>query len=338
MDSIELSIIIVNWHSADYVMACVSSIYEQTNSVDYEIIVVDNGSFDGCKERLAKEYPDVIFVESKTNLGFGGANNLGASLACGTVLLFLNPDTVILDRAIERLYECLLSLPNVGVVGCRLLNADGSLQTSCVQPMPTVLNQVLDVAFLHRMFPAVSLWTNAARYEGRSGPIEVEALSGACLMLLRKVFYEIGGFTSEYFMYTEDLDLCLKARKAGRRNYYVPEVAILHHSGGSSRRAGSNFSVVMMRESIYRFLCRYRGRLYAICYRTALLLAAVVREFLLFMLLPIYLVFWGKKAWLGSYKKWLAILGWGMGICHCPQRVRVGDLCGVIMGKSKDKG
>ena len=123
----DLSIIIVNWHSADYVEACVQSIREQTAAVNYEVIVVDNASYDGCGERLAHEYPGIIFVQSQCNLGFARANNLGSEYAQGPVLLFLNPDTEVQDRAIDRLYAHFQTLPDSGVAGCRLLNSDGSV-------------------------------------------------------------------------------------------------------------------------------------------------------------------------------------------------------------------
>lgn len=312
MHPLELSIIIVNWNSADYLIDCVWSIREQTKSIRYEIIVVENGSFDDCKEKLSKKYPDVIFVQSKTNLGFGAANNMGASLARSRVLLFLNPDTKVLDRAIERLYYKFIGLPNVGVAGCRLLNTDGSLQRSCVQPLPTIINQVLDAAFLQRIFPRLGLWFSAATFDGRTGPFEVEALSGACMMVHRGVFDRIGGFSSEYFMYAEDLDLCFKARQAGFKNYYVPEITIVHHGGGSFRKMASSYSVVTMRESVYHFLCKSRGRLYANSYKGALAGAAVIRLLLLMTFLPFYVLSGNKKAWFGSFQKWLSILYWGL--------------------------
>jgi GT2 family glycosyltransferase len=133
----ELSIIIVNYNSADFVLACVRSICEQRCTVAYEVIVVDNASYDGCSERLAQYYPHVIFVQSQSNLGFGRANNLGARHASGEVLLFLNPDTEVRDRAVDCLYEHFQKLEKPGAVGCRLINSDGSLQKSCVQALPT---------------------------------------------------------------------------------------------------------------------------------------------------------------------------------------------------------
>ncbi len=310
----DLSVIVVNWNSADYVHACIQSLREQTSGTAYEVIVVDNASFDGCGERLASEYPEVIFVQSQSNLGFGRANNLGAKHAKGKVLLFLNPDTDIKDRAIDRLYERFCRLDRPGAVGCRLLNSDGSLQKSCVQALPTVLNQILDADALQSWFPKSSLWGTAVLTEGKSDAVEVEVVSGACLMIRKDVFECVGGFSPEFFMYGEDLDLCYKTRLAGHRNYHVSQAVVVHFGGGSSDRAISNFSNVLVRESMVRFLRKSRGRLYSNCYRAAMCGMAVIRMVLLVALFPAWGVRSGVRRWRSVFRKWWGVLRWGLGL------------------------
>ena len=311
---IELSIIIVNWNSADYVMACIQSIYKQTSELSYEVIVVDNASFDGCDERLASEHPSVIFVQSQCNLGFARANNLGVMYARGSVLLFLNPDTELRDRAIEFLYTHFQSLPDSGAVGCRLLNSDGSLQTSCVQSLPTLLNQMLDAELLRRWFPKAILWGNAALFEGGTAPAEVEAVSGACIMIRHEVFDRVEGFSSDYFMYGEDLDICFKARRVGFRNYHVPKAVIVHHGGGSSQQTCNNFSIIMMCESVSRFLRKSRGGFYSSCYRLVMSGAALIRLALIGVLFPVWLAKRRTHVWSAAFRKWFSILRWGFGL------------------------
>jgi GT2 family glycosyltransferase len=114
----------------------------------------------------------------------------------------------------------------------------------------------------------------------------VEGISGACLLIRREVFEHVGGFSEDYFMYGEDMDLCLKVRRAGWKNYYVPEAELVHYGGGSSKQSASNFSAVMMRESIWRFLRKHRGGLYGQAYRCAMLLAASCRLGLLGLWFP----------------------------------------------------
>src|SRR5437762_3548719 len=132
----DLSIIIVNWNSKDYLRKCLKSIYANTHGIDFEIIVVDNASFDGSGELLAQDFPKVRFVQSHTNLGFARANNLGFGNSTGRNVLFLNPDTEAVGGALNELLQRLQRLPNAGVVGCKLLNTDGSMQTSCLQSYP----------------------------------------------------------------------------------------------------------------------------------------------------------------------------------------------------------
>ncbi|MGO9531630.1 MAG: glycosyltransferase family 2 protein [Syntrophobacteraceae bacterium] len=329
MPEIDLSIIIVNYHSSDYVLACMRSICEQTYSVNYEVIVVDNASYDGCGEELARKYPDVVFVQSEHNLGFARANNLGANHARGRVLLFLNPDTEIQERAIERLYGHFLQLVNPGMAGCRLLNSDGSLQTSCVQSLPTILNQVLDADILRRVFPKSGLWGTEALLEKAPMPVEVEAVSGACMIVRREVFDSIGGFSGDFFMYGEDLDLCWKARRAGFRNYHINDVVIVHHGGGSLQQVRSNFSIVMMRESVSRFLRKSNGSFYSFCYRLALTGAALCRLVFMAMLFPAYAVRCRAKALNAPFRKWFAILRWGFGLERWTRRYGVLQPAGI---------
>lgn len=316
MIPVELSIVIVNWHSADYVLACIRSIREQTDALRYEVIVVDNASFDDCRDRVLLEYPGVVFLQSQDNLGFARANNMGAKVARGAVLLFLNPDTEICDRAIERLYSRMRMHPDAGILGCRLHNSDGSLQTSCVQSLPTVLNQVLDVEVLRRWIPKAGLWGTAALYESGNAAAEVEAVAGACMMIRRKTFDLVGGFSSNYFMYAEDLDLCFKTRRAGFPNYYIGEAVIVHHGGGSTKQVRSNFSNVMMRESVGRFLRESRGIFYSNCYRLALSGAAIVRLVILMVLFPAWLARRRVPEWCSSWRKWISIVRWGLGLAR----------------------
>jgi GT2 family glycosyltransferase len=281
--------------------------------VDYEIIVVDNASYDGCGERLSRYFPDVIYVQSHCNLGFGRANNLGVQHSKGEVLLFLNPDTEVLEHAIDRLYEHYKNLDKPGAVGCKLINSDGSLQTSCVQPLPTVLNQILDTNVLRHLFPKSGMWGTEAFFFSTEEPVEVEAISGACLMIRKDSFERLEGFSPEFFMYGEDLDLCFKARNAGLHNYYVNNAMVVHHGGGSTNHSVSDFSNVMMRESIYRLLSKTNGRIYSNCYRIALSVTAVLRIALLGLLFPAWVSKSGRKSWTATVRKWFYILRWGLG-------------------------
>jgi hypothetical protein len=219
-----------------------------------------------------------------------------------------------MDRAIERLYAAFLGLDRPGAVGCRLLNTDGTLQTSCVQPLPTVLNQLLDAEALRKWFPKAELWGTAALSGDRSAPAEVEAVSGACIMIRRQVFEKVGGFDPAFFMYGEDLHLCFKTRQAAHHNYHVGAAVIIHHGGGSSRKTHSDFSTVMTRESVSRLLLKSRGKFYSQWYRAALTGAAVCRLLLLIAFSPAYFMQTKMCEWKSSFGKWMAVLRWGVGL------------------------
>ena len=310
----ELSIIIVNWNSREYLGKCIASILENTHGIGFEIVVIDNASFDGSREMILERYPQVRFIQGDTNLGFAKANNTAFHRSCGRNVLFLNPDTEIVGPAVTLLFEYLQKLPNAGTVGCKLLNADGTIQTSCILPFPTILNQTLDSEVLRVFWPTSSLWGNAPLFGAQDGPGEVEAISGACVMLKRSVFEKVGFFSEEYFMYAEDIDLCYKVRQAGCKNYYVPDATIVHYGGGSTQNRQSDFSVVTMRKSTWWFLRKTRGNIYGLTYRISTLISAVGRMAILVIFLPLLIIRHGGKSWNSSFRKWRAILAWSLGV------------------------
>jgi len=306
----EISIIIVNWHSSADLQQCLESLRRFAPRVAYEVIVVDAGSFDGCAAMLAQHFPDVRFVQCPTNRGFAGSNNLGAAVATGSALLFLNPDTILTEAAIDHLHQTLQTQPDAGAVGSRLLNRDGSVQTSCVQAFPTILNQALNSEFLRRRFPRSRLWGNAVLLEQGEGPRRVEVISGACLMIRRATFEAVGRFSEDYFMYSEDVDLSAKVMDAGFTNYFQPEATVVHLGGQSSSSAGSQFASVMLREATRRFLSKRRGVAYSLAFRLVTAGCAIGRVGLL------------GGAWLtgrrtpeaaASAQKWRAVLRWACG-------------------------
>ncbi len=307
----DLSVIIVNWNSAEFVRGCVRSIRQLTTGLACEIIVVDNASYDGCDKILQADNLEVTYLQSDRNLGFAKANNLAFEASRGASLLFLNPDTEMVGLAILTLHRALHQLPEAGAVGAKLLTRDGSLQKSCIQSFPTILNQVLDSEYLVRKWPRSKLWGMAPLYRPTSHPEAVEMISGACMMLKREVFQKVGRFSEDYFMYTEDADLCYKVSRAGWKNYYVPEATVVHFGGGSSQQMLNNFSALMMRESIWRFLRKTRGNLYGAGYRWSMLLAACCRLGLLGFLAPFQRLRRQPPS-TDSFRKWSAILRWSV--------------------------
>lgn len=310
----DVSIVIVNWNSRDFLAQCLRSIVDSAPRISFDVIVIDNASYDGSEALLRRDFPDVVYLQSDENLGFARANNAAAKRASSRQILFLNPDTEVIGPAIERMSRFLDATPGAGAVGCKLLNSDGSLQTSCVQAFPTVLNQTLDSELLRRMFPASRLWGTQAFLRANDDPIEVEALSGACILVDREAFFAVGGFTEDYFMYAEDVDLCFKLRKAGRRNYYLADVCVTHHGGQSSGAASeSQFGNVLMRESIAKFLRIHHGRLHSSAYRVAMATSAVARIAALWLARFVTVGRFKPGAVRRGLAKWKKVLRWTVG-------------------------
>jgi hypothetical protein len=310
----QLSIIIVNWNSKDFLRECIASILAETRGLEYEIITIDSGSFDGCGQMLSDYCPQVRFIQSEQNLGFAKANNMAFKASTGDCVLFLNPDTELLGPAINLMYEHLRSSSNVGAVGCKLLNTDGTIQTSCIQSFPTILNQLLSAELIRHRFPRFRLWGMAPLFDESKTSSEVEAISGACLMMSRSVFERIGMFSTDYFMYSEDVDLCYKSWKAGFRNYYVPVATVVHHGGGSTQDKPSTFSNVMMLESRHRYFVKTRSKLYADLYRAQMALVSALRVALGSLFWIFGFSFRRRANAVSILRKWCSRLRWTLGL------------------------
>jgi len=272
--AMDLSIIVVNWNSTDYLRESVRSIFEHTADLHFEIIIVDNASPVDDVDILKDEFSGITLIKSRENLGFARANNLGFRSATGRYILFLNPDTRLVNSAINLMVDQLKILPESGVVGCKLLNGDLSIQTSCIQTFPTILNQVLDADYLRNRWPRSSLWGVGPLFFEVPAPVKVEGVSGACMMIRREVFEKAGLFSDVYFMYAEDLDLCRKVVRAGHSNYYVGAGVVVHYGGKSSTPL---WATAMKWRSILLYCTKNHGRCYALLFRFAMILAAVAR-------------------------------------------------------------
>ena len=269
--TMELSIICVNWNSTGYLTECIRSIYEWTRRISLKIIVVDNASPAGDVNTLKEIFPEIVLIKSARNLGFAGANNLGAQRAAGQHLLFLNPDTKLMSPAIEVMLEQSQPLENAGIIGCKLLNADSTVQTSSVMKFPRILNALVQVEWLRLRWPR--LWGIGPLF-ANTGPVPVEAISGACMLIDRDVFKSVGMFSTDYFMYAEDVDLCLKLARAGYRNYYIGQASIVHYGGKSS---SPGWQTVMKTKAELQFFEKSYGRFYALMFRLTTACAACAR-------------------------------------------------------------
>jgi N-acetylglucosaminyl-diphospho-decaprenol L-rhamnosyltransferase len=221
----KLSIVIVNFNVKDQLDACLSSIFRDKNLKDFEVIVVDNASGDNSII-LKKKYPKINFIESKENLGFSKANNLGAQKAKGEYLLFLNPDTIIIQGSINKLLDFAKKTHNLGAVSPKLLNPDKSVQPSC--------HKLLTVKGAFAEFWLNQKGSFLKYIPPLDGPSKVDCAVGAALLMSRDVFRKVGGWDERYFMYLEDNELGRKIKSSGLDFWYLPDSEIIHLHGGSS--------------------------------------------------------------------------------------------------------
>lgn len=240
----ELSIIIVNYNKYQLTQKCIKSVISNINNIEYEIIVVDN-----CSTTIIsytqlinknKNNKNVRILKTIQNKGFGYGNNEGVKASKYENILLLNPDVEVLGDSIEKILDRILSDNNIGVIGCKLLNEDLTLQYSCRRFIPLT-------KFLLARTPLKRLASNKVINKINSQYLmldydhieekEVDWLMGSCLMLRKKDFNEVKGFSKEYFMYFEDVDLSYKLKKAGKKILYYPQASMIHlHEQESTKK------------------------------------------------------------------------------------------------------
>ncbi|WP_170359764.1 MULTISPECIES: glycosyltransferase family 2 protein [Ruegeria] len=226
-----VSIVIVNWNTRDILRDCLLSIARETQH-PHEVIVVDNASSDGSADLVRDEFSDVRLIANDANRGFAAANNQGLEIAQGDNLLLLNPDTIILNGAIDTMLAWLAQHPDVGCVGCQVLEDEDTIQRTCfADPGPG--NLALSEFGLRRL-SAQNRFLNHAEYGDwdRCSEREVDVVSGMFMLVPRRVFEAVGLLDEAFFVYSEEADWCRRIRDAGWRCVFAPEAQILHLDGG----------------------------------------------------------------------------------------------------------
>ncbi len=252
-----VSVIIVNWNARDVLLECLDALLPPgAPARDREVLVVDNASTDGSAEAVARRSPAVRLVQNPDNRGFARAVNQGLALATAPFALVLNPDVVIAPAAITDLLEFMAREPEVAVAGPRLRNPDGSVQGSA-RRRPSVWTGLFGrTAWLTRWFPgnAMSRRELMAIDETSDQPRDVDWLSGACLMVRRRAWEQVGPMDEGFFLFWEDADWCLRFRDAGWRVVHVPAASAIHRVGVScaQRRLASTIDFHRSAYRLYR--------------------------------------------------------------------------------------
>jgi GT2 family glycosyltransferase len=232
---IDLSIIVVSFNTRVMTLECLRSVQAETRDIEFEIIVVDNNSPDGSAAAIKAEFPDVSLTALKENIGFAPANIVAAKAARGRRLLLLNPDTVILDGAIDRLVAFANETPSCRIWGGRTLYGDRSVNPASCWRRMTLWSLACSTFGLTRLAPSSPIFNSEAYGGWNRGSVRyVDIVSGCLFLIDRDLWDELGGFDPAFFMYGEEADLCHRARKRGARPIVTPSATIIHYGGAST--------------------------------------------------------------------------------------------------------
>ncbi len=250
--SLDLSIVVVTYNSRDYLRDCLESVQRAAEGIAHEIIVVDNASEDGTPDIVCDEFPQVRLNASRDNRGLSRGNNRGIAQSRGRYILLLNPDTIVSPGVLTTLLQEVQRSPGTGVLGCRLLNADRSLQQSFGFEV-SLFNEAVRKFFFnlwekHRFPPAG--WVLSSLH---SKPREVSWVKGACMLVCRRAVFDAELMDESFFMYLEDADLCRRIRQLGWKVRYTPEAEVLHFGDGSVRTNPWQSALEFRRSQLHYF-------------------------------------------------------------------------------------
>jgi GT2 family glycosyltransferase len=245
-----VSVIIVSWNAREYLMQCLASLSTEECRCQMEIIVVDNASSDGSADEVASCYPNVRLIRNTENLGFAKANNQGVSVSTGKYFCFVNSDVKVLPHCLSRLISFCEQNPRVGMVGPRVIGADGKLQRSCMG-FPTVWNMFCRALALDTLFPRIKAFSGFKLYHWPQESLRsVDILSGCFWLVRREALTQVGLLDEEFFMYAEDMDWCKRFWAKGWQVFFVPSAEAIHYGGASSSNAPVRFYLEMQRANL----------------------------------------------------------------------------------------
>lgn len=258
---IDVSVIMVNWNSGEFLKKTIESLCEKTLDVSYEIIVVDNNSNKYEQSYLyldeLAEQSNVTVIKSEENLGFAKANNYGMGIAKGRNFLILNPDVIFHNNLLKTLNDYLDNHENVGMVGPKILNPDGSFMQPCLRGKPYPKDTLFHLIGLAKAFPKCEKLNGYALWHLNRDEInECGALSGCCMMVKKSLFDEIGGMDEQFFMYQEETDWGLRTNKVGKSIIYNPNAEVTHIGGVTTKKIKIK-SIWIFTQSMMKFFKKH---------------------------------------------------------------------------------
>ena len=273
----KLSVIIVNYNVRPYLTTCLDSVQRALEGIESEVFVVDNHSDDDSVEVVSRDYAWVHLINNRNNLGFSKANNIAIRQAQGEYILLLNPDTVVAEDTLKGVVDFMDQHPKAGGAGVRMHNADGSLAPESRRAIPTPFVAARKMlGFTKRYYMSYLSW---------DAPAQIEAVSGAFMLLRHKAIYEVGMLDEDFFMYGEDIDLSYRLLQGGWQNWYLP-YDIVHYKGQSTSKSDFRYVHVFYQAMLIFFRKHYNHLSFffslpvkvAIYFRASLALVDIVRK------------------------------------------------------------
>lgn len=273
----KVCIVIISWNAKNYLKECLQSVYQETKNLSFETIVVDNASTDSTQEMIGQEFPQVHLFKNTQNTGYAAGNNTALKYILNQktwdFILLLNQDTVLQDLVVEKMKTYLIENPKVGAVGPALVLPNARLQTGAAGYLPSALTGLNYFLFLSKLFPKKmkGLFVNQSYFVRKKKPVDVDWLSGACLMLKLEVIEKVGLLDETYSFTVEDIDWGRRIKKAGYALHYLPWITTLHHHGTSHRETLGRINIEWL-SMLFLYIRREKGspqyfifRFFAIC-------------------------------------------------------------------------
>ncbi|MBE0696352.1 MAG: glycosyltransferase family 2 protein [Anaerolineaceae bacterium] len=293
-----LSICIVTYKVHDLLSDCLRSIYQNPPDLPFEIIIVDNHSQDGTIELLQKEFPLVRYIENQKNEGYTLPMNAALKMGSGQYLVQLNPDTLVVPGAFDRLVCFMEEHPQAGICTPKVLNRDGTLQKQCRRSAGRPWDAFTYFSGLSRRYPDNPRFAGyLMTYLDDHAVNEVEAVSGSCMVIRRELVEKIGYLDELFFAYQEDTDFCFRAREAGWKIYYVPDAQIYHFGGEGGSGVEVYRSIYQWHRSYFLYFRKHMARDYFFLFNWLIYLLIAVK-----LALTIVFTLLRKKKYAGTKK------------------------------------
>lgn len=231
----QLSVIILNYNVRYFLEQCVLSVQNALETIDGEIIVIDNNSTDDSCAIMKRRFPNVKLIQNNENVGFPKGNNMGVAQAKGEYICILNPDTVVAEDTFTKVLAFAKQQSDLGIVGCKLIDGAGKFLPESKRGFPTPWVAFTKITGLYKLFTKLKIFGKYyAQHLNENETGKVDILVGAFMFLKRDLYLEVGGFDEDCFMYADDIDLSYRILHKGKSNYYFPETTVLHYKGEST--------------------------------------------------------------------------------------------------------